>query len=187
MCVDALAELSHCTEKSQKMYLFQFLLVFALLVLAVVAVDNTTTPTDSCSRYDKSCRHCASNFRCVWCASSKECRSGSIVGATHHSCGDYRWAQCAMPQFALFTLLSFAVICCCALAVILFCFRSVCCPRSWQSKLPSWSKVKHQHEFELDTLVQADPRRNPRTGMTTAETRAALRGKYTELGLEPNF
>lgn len=153
---------------------------------------NTTNTTaehfDHCTNHTD-CKHCAGNVRCVWCGVSKDCRRGTAFGASRHACVDYHWMQCTMPQPVFIVLICFVALACCALVVILWCFRAVCCPRSWQSRLPSWNKVKRTHLEELLELTGsgAGARPSSLTGRNTAEERDRLRGKYTEMGLKVNF
>ena len=101
-----------------------------------------------------------------------------------------------MPQFVIFAMFAFAACMCCVLVALLWCFRRVCCPRTLQSRLPSWNKVRHVHEQEIygeldnedDDAAQPQRRRpNPKTGLTAGETRNSLRTRYEQLGLQPNF
>lgn len=176
------------------------LLLMPLVVIVITTANETAATSDQCSVH-KDCRHCASKINCVWCDTARECRRGSAFGAKHDICMDYQWLQCTVPQFVVIFMVALCVLCCCVLVTTLYCFRGVCCPRSWQSKLSSWKKVRAQHEHDLlegaaaaangDNCgaggVSHQRRPNPRTGLTALETRNKLRGEYQALGMKPNF
>lgn len=164
-----------------------------LLIGSITAINdfNETTPSANSSHcaLHTNCKHCAGDLTCVWCGVAAQCRRGSAFGASHQSgCVDYRWAQCSMPQAIFIVLICVAVLCCCTLLVLLWCFRGVCCPRSWQSELPAWNKVKQSHLAELlESTTGAEARPSSLTGRNTAQERERLRGKYAQMGMEVKF
>lgn len=162
-----------------------YLLVTLVGLASALSVSPGNTTTEGCAGFSD-CRRCAGHTGCVWCGIAKECRSGNLFGA-HDACADYHWSQCLLPQYGFITLCIAIPLLVCLLCIICCCFRKVCCPRHWGSKLPAWQKVRQQYDLQDDDEIFGPVRANPVTGQTAAETRATLRTKYTELGLQPNF
>merc|ERR1711943_161922 len=151
------------------------LLVLALLVELSVQQDDSL---NSCER-KTSCKKCIEKSTCVWCADRKKCEKGNAFGGA--GCSDYHWGQCSMPQAIIIVLCILGCCCCLCLPIVLWAFRGVCCPKSWQSKLPKWDK-KMRFKAERD-LHEMEARPNPVTGETTRETRDKLRDKYASMGM----
>merc|ERR1712100_657819 len=122
------------------------LLVLALLVELSVQQDDSL---NSCER-KTSCKKCIEKSTCVWCADRKKCEKGNAFGGA--GCSDYHWGQCSMPQAIIIVLCILGCCCCLCLHIVLWAFRGVCCPKSWQSKLPKWDK-KMRFEAELRTRL----------------------------------
>jgi hypothetical protein len=167
------------------MYFFTVALCLLLVGRGGAASSSNAT---GCARYDD-CKHCAGDWKCVWCETTNECYAGSPLGARQgHACINFKWMQCTMPQLVFYSLFVIALAFCCLLACILLCFRRVCCPRSWGSSVPAWNKkTRAQHEHELALLSTGEGRANPVTGLTASEQRKQLREKYVEQGLHPSF